>query len=257
MQELYEGAGWVNKDVWVWHSNAENINLQRGELAHICSVISRLTQQILRLLAAFHFSLRFLLFSTAVSNPFTYFGVLSLSLRVCVCVCVFGGISKPRSSGGSHREAVAVMQRWLFINLPPSLLFSPSFLPFSPFVPPPHPPRHSLSLAPDNTQSKPDVQTLPVPTSLPTHYDNAAVFPPHWAPRQLWQVAVSPERLQQTVSINTQWHSCTANCGEKLHAACLFRWGPALSTFHCIRAKREESVHLRVTWLPRYVHHKD
>lgn len=57
-----------------------------------------------------------------------------------------------------------------FLSLP----FLPSFLPFpllltslSSLLP---------SLAPDNTQSQPDAQTLPVPTFRPTDYDNAAVF---------------------------------------------------------------------------------
>lgn len=66
--------------------------------------------------------------------------------------------------------AVVVMQHWLFINLPPSFIFYPSFL--SQFMSPP--PISPFALA--NMQSEPHVQTLPVPTSLPTDYDNAAVF---------------------------------------------------------------------------------
>lgn len=46
-----------------------------------------------------------------------------------MCVRVCGGISKPWSTEGRHREAVTVMQYWLFINHPPPFSF---FLPFFP-----------------------------------------------------------------------------------------------------------------------------
>lgn len=139
-----------------------------GGLAHICSFISTLTQQILRLLAAFHFSPRS--FSLLLQIPFTYFGDFSLSLRVCVCV--FGGISKPRSRGGSGGYATLVIYKPS--SLFPFLPFLPSF-PSSCLLPIFHLPLSLL--APDNMQSEPDFQTLPVPTSLPTDYNNAAVFP--------------------------------------------------------------------------------
>lgn len=69
------------------------------------------------------------------------------------------------------------MQRWIFINHPPSFLFLPFFPSFSSLCLL-SPSSLLLSPAPDSRQSQPDVQTLAVPTSLPTAYDNAAMFLP-------------------------------------------------------------------------------
>lgn len=71
-------------------------------------------------------------FSLLLQIPFTYLGDFSLS--VCVCVC----LEAYQSPGAGEACTVAVTQRWLFINLPPSLSFSP--LPFLFPVCSPHPP---------------------------------------------------------------------------------------------------------------------
>ena len=137
---------------------------------------------------------------------------------VCVCVCVFGGISKPRSRGGRRREAVAVMQRRLFINHPPSLCFSPSFLPsfLLSFIFP------SSCLHPASLMSNHHRLKKP---SLPADYDNAAVFLLIGRLSNCDRWLLLQRGHGEAVSVNTQSRSCTANClpvancGQKLHAA--------------------------------------
>lgn len=117
------------------------------------------------------------LFFTAASNPLHLLLRLSFCV-VCACVCVcLEAFQSLGARKGRHREAVAVMQRWIFINHPPSFLFLPFFPSFSSLCLL-SPSSLLLSPAPDSTQSQPDVQTLAVPTSLPTAYDNAAMFLP-------------------------------------------------------------------------------
>lgn len=145
-----------------------------------CSFISTLTQQILRLLDVFEFP------------------SLTLDVSPFLCVCVGYGHFKAQEQG----EAVTVMQRWLFINHPPSfipLFFFPSPLFVSPTLP------LSLllitrraSLMAKHCHCQPFFVTT-------MHYRS---FSSQWAPWQLWQVARNTGGAG-TNGINSWKHSCT------------------------------------------------